>query len=288
MRVDAPVRTAFIAGCVTLVVGGLGFRVAMAQLQAFLRKEAVPLREPLDRLPASLGRWKQVGKDSVFSDALVEELGTRNYVDRLYAMDGDPAKGVVQVHVAYYTGMIDTVPHIPERCWNANGMIMLGQPEVHPITIDRSGWDLTSGPMRSSGGVRYPLADVRDAVTRRVERVAMPPTDLRMTVTTFQDPRLPNATFLGGYLFIANGDSTPSALDVRNLSFKLTDRFAYYCKVQFSARLPGPPEKVSPEFDRMTAELMQVLLPRLMRCLPDWPAIEAASDSSNPPSPASS
>jgi hypothetical protein len=288
MRVEAPVRTAFVVGCLTLVVGGLGFRLAMAQLQAFLRKEAVPLREPLDRVPVSLGRWKQVGKDSVFSDALVEELGTRNYLDRLYAMDGDPAKGVMQVHVAYYTGMIDTVPHIPERCWNANGMIMKGQPEVRPIAVDRSSWDLSTGPRRTSGDGRYPVAEVRDAVTRKSERVAMPPSDLRMTVTTFQDPRVPNMTFLGGYLFVANGDSTPSALDVRNLSFKLTDRFAYYCKVQFSARLPGPPEKVAPDFDRMTSEIMQVLLPHLMRCLPDWPSVEAASDPSTTSSPASS
>jgi hypothetical protein len=288
MRVDRPVRTAFVTGCVALLVGGLGFRVAMAQLQAFLRKEAVPLREPLDRIPVSLGRWKQVGKDSVFSDALVEELGTRNYVDRMYALDGDPAKGVMQVHVAYYTGMIDTVPHIPERCWNANGMVMLGQPEVRPIDVDRSGWDLVGGPTRADGETRYPMAEVRDSVTRKVSKVAMPPGELRMTVTTFQDPRVPNATFLGGYLFIANGDSTPSALDVRNLSFKLTDRFAYYCKIQFSARLPGPAEKVAPEFDRMTSELVQVLLPNLMRCLPDWPSVEAAANQPGTTRPASS
>ena len=274
MRVDRRVRTAFVAGCVTLVVGGLGFRVALAQLQAFLRKEAVPLREPLDRVPVSLGRWKQVGKDSVFSDALVEELGTRNYLDRIYALDGDPAKGVVQVHVAYYTGMIDTVPHIPERCWNANGMIMLGQPEVRGISIDRSAWDLQGGPQQPGSDRRYPLVEVKDAITRKTSKVAMPMGETSMTVTAFQDPRVPDITFLGGYLFVANGASTPSALAVRNLSFKLNDRYAYYCKIQFSARLPGPPEQVVPQFDRMTSELMQFLLPNLMRCLPDWPAIE--------------
>ena len=47
-----------MTGCVTLVVCGVGFRVALAQLQVFLKKEPVPLREPLDTLPAKLGRWK--------------------------------------------------------------------------------------------------------------------------------------------------------------------------------------------------------------------------------------
>ena len=279
MRVDRRVRSAFVAGCVTLVVGGLGFRVALAQLQVYLKKEPVALREPLDTLPAKLGRWKQVGKDTTFSDALIEELGTRNYLDRFYAIDGDTEKGVVEVHAAYYTGMVDTVPHIPERCWNANGLVMTGQPAVRPIAVDRSGWDLKGGPEQPGTGLRYPTTEVRDVITRRSTRVSLPLGELSMTVSAFQDPRSPRQTALGGYLFIANGALTPSALAVRNLSFKLTDRYAYYCKLQFSARLDGAPEKVLPEFDTMVGELMQHLLPHLMQSLPDWPAIERGTSS---------
>jgi hypothetical protein len=274
MRVDRRARAAFIAGCITLAAGGIGFRVAVAELQVYLRKESVPLREPLDTIPATLGRWKQVGKDAVFSDALVEELGTRNYLDRYYAVDGDPDKGVLEVHAAYYTGMIDTVPHIPERCWNANGMSMIGQPAVRPLAVDDAGWNTADGPQQPGTGARYPFTEVRDTVTRRSTRVNLPLGKLEMTVSTFQDPRSPRDTSVGGYLFIANGASTPSALAVRNLSFKLTDRYAYYCKIQFSVRLPGEPDKVLPQFDRMTADIMKSLLPQVMRCLPDWPAIE--------------
>ena len=128
--------------------------------------------------------------------------------------------------------------------------------------------------MQPGSGARYPVAEILDRKTGKISKVSMPLGDLQMTVTAFQDPRAPRATSLGGYLFIANGGTTPSALAVRNLSFKLTDRYAYYCKVQFSARIPGEPGKVLPEFGRMTADLMQTLLPQLMRCLPDWPAIE--------------
>jgi hypothetical protein len=245
----------------------------------------VALREPLDSLPAALGAWKQVGKDSVFSDALIEELGTQNYLDRFYAVDGDPSKGLMQVHAAYYTGMIDAVPHIPERCWNANGLVMSGQPMVRAMRLSGKGWDLSSGPVQPGSGERYVMAEVRDPITRKTEKVALPLGKMEMTVTAFQDPRNPKATALGGYLFIANGGVTPSALAVRNLSFKLSDRYAYYCKLQFSAQLPGSPEEVLPKFDTMTAELLEQLLPHLMRCLPDWPAIERGDSASvNSPS----
>ena len=33
----------------------------------------------------------------------------------------------LQVHISYYTGTIDDVPHIPERCWYASGLRQLGK-----------------------------------------------------------------------------------------------------------------------------------------------------------------
>ena len=42
----------------------------------------------------------------------VEELGTSQYLDRTYALDGDPEKGLASLHIAYYTGAIDDVRHM--------------------------------------------------------------------------------------------------------------------------------------------------------------------------------
>jgi hypothetical protein len=41
--------------------------------------------------------------------------------------------------------------------------------------------------------------------------------------------------------------------------------------------MPGEPDEVLPQFDRMTSELMTALLPHLMKCLPDWPSVEGAT-----------
>jgi len=37
---------------------------------------------------------------------MVESLGTEKYLTRSYAIDGDPSKGVISLHLAYYTGMM--------------------------------------------------------------------------------------------------------------------------------------------------------------------------------------
>jgi hypothetical protein len=280
MQVERAVKQAFVAACTCLALGGLGFRLAMSQLNVFLQKESVPLRSPIDELPSMLGGWKQVGKDQQLSDAVIEELGTKNYLDRAYVFQNDPTKGMLQVHVAYYTGMIDTVPHIPERCWGAAGLVMFGEPRERAPKLDQSSFNLKSGPLRPGTSLRYPQATVKELATRKDAIVNLPLGDMKMTVSIFQDPKNEGITYIGGYFFIANGTITPSALAVRNLSFKLTDRYAYYCKVQFSYRVREQPEIAITMFDQLASDLLQSLLPQLMRSLPDWPALESQSLSS--------
>jgi len=277
MQVEAQGKNAFVAACACLALGGLGFRLAMSQLNVYLQKEPVPLRAPIDELPSMLGDWKQAGKDQQLSDAMIEELGTKNFLDRTYVYKNDLAKGVFQVHIAYYTGMIDTVPHIPERCWGAAGLVMLEESQERAPKLDPSKFDLQSGPLQPGSGLRYTQATVKESVTRKDVTVNLPLGDMKMTASIFQDPKNPGFIFIGGYFFIANGSLTPSALAVRNLSFKLTDRYAYYCKVQFSYRVREHPEIAITMFDQLASDLLQSLLPQLMRSLPDWPTLESHS-----------
>ena len=277
MRVEVKEKKAFVAACLCLVIGGLGFRMAMAELKVYLQKEPVALRAPIDELPSTLGDWKQAGKDQQFSDAIIEELGTSQFLDRNYVYQNNINSGVMQVHIAYYTGMIDTVPHVPERCWGAAGLVIWGEPELRPQKLNTSKWDLQNGPTQLASGARYPQVTVKEPVTRREVKVNLPLGDIVMTTTCFQDPKKPNMTFIGGYFFIANGSLTPSALAVRNLSFRLTDRYAYYCKVQFSYRVNEQPQKAITMFDELSSDLLQSLIPQLMRSLPDWPSLENKS-----------
>ena len=104
----------------------------------------------------------------------------------------------------------------------------------------------------------------------------MPLGDYRLRITQFQDPRKPKRRLLGGYLFIANGRLTSDAYGVRALAFERTERFAYYCKVQFSMEISVSNEEDSaiPLFRESANELFVALLPHLMVRLPDWPTVE--------------
>jgi hypothetical protein len=277
MRFTRAIVPAYVALLATLAAGGLGLRAAMKSLDVYLRKEPVPLRADLGSIPTTLGRWQKLGDDQLMDAAMVESLGTDKYLTRSYALDGDAAKGVIVLHLAYYTGMIDTVPHIPERCWGAGGLVQLGEPVQLALDMPLMRAVPDVGPRNSTTGEPYPVAEVTDPVTRVTDRVALPLGDVAMTLTTFQDRRSSRTEQLGGYFFIANGRLTATTFGVRGLAFNMNDRYAYYCKVQLSARYPVGDSPSSVAFKAQSEDFLTQLLPQLMRRLPDWPAVEQRS-----------
>lgn len=276
MRAERGFRAAFIVACATLLAGAVGFRTVASAINAWLHKEPAPLRSPLSTIPTTLGSWRAIGEDTALGDAMVEALGTTFYLNRNFAIDGDPSKGVLQLHIAFYTGLIDRIPHIPERCFVAGGLIQLGVPRVLPIALDRSAWREAAGPVNNATGERYALATVRDPVTLREVEVHLPIGDTEITVIEFQDPARPDVRLIGGYFFIANGQLTPSAGGVRGLSYARTERYAYFCKVQFTGQYRGGDASFD-KYQQQVADLLQRLLPHLMLRLPDWPEYEARS-----------
>lgn len=270
-------RNAFIVMLVTLAAGGLGLRASMRALDVYLKKDPIQLRADFGSIPSTLGPWQKIGEDQQMDAAMVESLGTDKYLTRNYALGGDPARGVLSLHIAYYTGMIDTVPHIPERCWGAGGLVQLGDPTTMPLAIPGLDKVPADSAKNVATGLPYPMTTVTDPVTRVEESVALPVGDLGMTVSVFQDPRAARLEQLGGYMFIANGRATPSTFGVRALAFNLTDRVAYYCKLQLSARyqLNETPSLVA--FKAQSEDFLSYLIPQLMRRLPDWPSVESAA-----------
>jgi hypothetical protein len=276
VRFERGVLVAYVVALAVLLAGAVGFRAAVRHLDYYLVKDPVELRAPLDSIPTTLGRWRRVGEDRRFSDAIIEELGTRNYLDRTYAIDGDPRKGTIAVHLAYYTGTIDDVPHIPERCWAVAGNLMTIAPSAMPLEVDVGRWKESDDRNRATEEP-YRRATVADPVTGAVSDVSLPVGDLELTVTEFQNPKSPRQRTIGGYLFVANGRLTRSAYGVRALAYERTERKAYYCKVQFnlSGVVASDEGSLIPQYRKDVSELMTELLPQLMKALPDWPSIEA-------------
>lgn len=138
----------FVVSCIVIGVAALLLTTATASLKLHFQKQPVPIARELSAIPADLGPWKQVTKDEPLESDVEATLGTKQYIFRWYVdtrvvpqsvLDkfkdqpsdyqqamvrelADQAPGAaVQLAVTYYTGMVDTVAHIPDRCYVADG-----------------------------------------------------------------------------------------------------------------------------------------------------------------------
>ncbi len=263
---------AAVVAIVLLATSGAVLGISIRALGLYLQKSPIYPSTGLEMpdVPSETENWIKVGPDR-FEDAETEDtLGTTNYVTRTYE-EKDPADGGtprrIDIHVAYYTGSIDTVPHIPERCFVGGGMqIGAGTSVVH-LPLDDSRWI----PMRDAPGVMdgraYTTTLARGVYSNRPgQRVLLPldPQQMQLRVTEFTIPGAPN--LYAGYFFIVNGEHRSSAEGVRLLAFDLKTDYAYYLKVQFNSQNVESPEELA----EVAAELLDDLLGELMLCVPDW------------------
>lgn len=264
--------------CLSVLLGAaVGFRSAVGALKIYLRKLPIESDLRLQSLPHQTDTWVRL-TDKVEKAEMLEELGTQNYITRFWVRrqdQGNPAAPVLEMHAAYYTGMIDTVPHVPERCMVGGGFTIATGTRSLPLHIDLSGWT----PEPDSPGVySRPSYATRDAVqpdgtVRKVgvrARVRLPRgiEDLALRATQFMEPQT-GRTMWAGYFFIANGGIAHSAEDVRRLAFDLRADYAYYMKIQFSGRYESA-EALAAD----AQSLLNELLPDLLLCVPDWVEVE--------------
>jgi len=270
-------QPAFIAAMTVLVAAAVTLNGAVAALGVHLRKDSISA--PGDRRVAAIAtetrNYQRIGQDYVMTDEVVEQLGTKNHVTRAYRLK-NPAKNEpnprLELHLAYYTGMIDTVPHVPERCMTGAGWQVTGFPKAVALNLDSSDWRpddaQVSDRLRGKVFNARLLSDVsNDAKAERV-RLPFDPQSIAMLATEFAGPR--GGKLVGGYFFVANGGHTASAEGVRQLAFNLTDDYAYYLKVQVTSSDVATAEELA----AASARLLNDLLPEIMRCVPDWVEVQ--------------
>lgn len=249
-----------------LLLGAVGLNAATAFLQLTFKKLPVELRQPITAMPAEVGPWVQVTIDTPMPPEIEHELGTKDYIQRVYVdtrkadpeileqwrtaetrteelrhrlhnsvLSRDP-RGAVTLHVAYYTGGVDTVPHIPDRCMVAGGYSPVGQ---------------TSAPLD--------LGD-REVMTSFVQ---------------FQQSagQVQPTTLSVAYFFQVNGDYEHDAITgVRKRLQNLFETHGYFAKIECMSVASVPeaePAKAA------IADFLSHALPAIEACLPDWEAVQA-------------
>lgn len=291
---------AFIVAFLLLVLTAAGMAVLPGYMNVYLRKKPLDSRRHMRAVTTLTASWEQVGQDRQELEDVLKTLGTHNTVTRYYKQrhPADASRPIyLELHLAYYTGMVDTVPHVSDRCMVAGGWLPLGNSAVRPVRLDTTSW-------RRARDVPPEIADAATLTLSRLPSdpaytnfpgqevllpygliVASPETDDRRNnevpfrISTFEDPNT-QAVSMIGHFFIANNRLTPSADDVRQLAFRLTDDYAYYVKVQISmSRMGARDQRDAASFT--PADLADVaggflseMLPEIMLCLPDWLAVE--------------
>ena len=279
MNLRRLLNPAFLIALCVMSASAAGFKAAIDHYRFYLKK--LPIYAEGGRLlrsiPAETDHWIRAGSDFVEQAETLEVLGTENYVTRYYAQKGvsNGKPKIVQLHVAYYTNMIDTVPHVPERCFTGAGMNLVDGPENIALTLDTSSW-------LPSPDQRPPASPARLYTTRlsndfssfgRGRRVNLPvdltpdhPITLR--ISKYAGPN--GISNFAGYFFVGNGSWVSSAEGVRVLAFNLTDDYAYYLKVQV-----GSTDAASAaELGELASTLLSDLLGEIMTCVPDWTKVQ--------------
>lgn len=268
-------RPAFVLSSTLLIGAAIGLQAIVSVGGFYMTKKAITPDTSegaggilLQGLPVKTMSWERQGSDSVMTKENLEELGTSNQVSRWYvkpAASKEEKPTAVELHGAYYTGMIDTVPHVPERCMvGAGWQLKTTWPDVKvPLKMER--WRPKKDVAAELAGkvMEAPLLNQYGAVVRWMP-MPIGAEDLRLRVSEFSGPN--GQKLFSGYVFIANGGLSTTAEGVRLLAFNLTDDYAYYLKVQFNSARASSPEELATQ----AGMLLDELFPDLMRCVPDW------------------
>lgn len=284
-------RKAFVVALGLMVIAAGGLQAAILAMDVVLHKKKIEADRKLLSLPTETRSWVRLGEDTIEGKEMVEELGTQNYLTRRYIQKDTPEGEepvLLQLHAAYYTGMVDTVPHVPDRCLVGAGWTLRENPRNYPMELDRDlmAWveDSAASDLVGQGGPIYTaLIDPEYATERGLRRVRLPREieDLELRVSSFSLPDSDRRLY-AGYFFIANGGVASTAERVRELAFDLKSEYAYYLKVQVSSASVGSSEELA----EVAGGFFEELLPEIMRCVPDWAELEAGRYASGekPPS----
>ena len=170
------------------------------------------------------------GRTSADRKAAVSRLEVRNH-------SGD----VIHMGLTYYTGLVDTVAHIPDRCYIADGY------EPNSYTIPT--WTLTAG-----GGGTFPL---------------------QVRLISFDDATGNNRiSKCVAYVFHANGQYTSDPLEVRRILGDLQEKYGYYAKIELMEMVPSVNDADVANASSTMADFLSCSRGEIESCLPDWNAVK--------------
>jgi hypothetical protein len=258
-------RLSFTIAVLVLGLAAVGLNGATKFMKLYFQKLPVSLSLPLKEVPKQLGPWRFVGMDKPLPSDIEHTLGTEEYIFRTYVdtrvVKPDVMKALEDVDletdvsaqerlqqirqqypaacltmaVTYYTGLVDTVAHIPDRCMVADGY----QPTTDPEVVT---WDVKPHAPVEARYITFEDQTSRGAVNRNV-----------------------------AYFFHVNGEYESDPITgVRLRLQKLTERHGYYAKIELTNMV-----KDQGAAKAAMADFLGSGLPDIEKCMPDWAKVKA-------------
>ena len=267
----SPGRCAYVGVLGVLVIAAASLGTILRAFNIHVHKDAIYPESGLTipSIPREVPGFALSYEQPPLPAEIQKELGTTNYLTRQY-IESDVPEGtrprLLEVHLAYYTGLIDTVPHVPERCFVGSGSFRIDElVGVTPIRLDLDRFPVDPDVDADRHGVIYRgrTGHHSDAPGVRV-RLPQGIDKLKMNVTRFVDES--QNTTHAGYFFVANGGIAPRAEDVRGLAFNREASHAFFMKVQFTSTQVDTADELA----ELAALYLNEAFPDLMRRVPDW------------------
>ncbi|HPD32356.1 MAG TPA: hypothetical protein PLL20_20370 [Phycisphaerae bacterium] len=237
----------FVACVAMLALFAGGFQLLAAVRGFIFVKQRVDLKTPLNLLKQErLAPYKLLQPIEIQSDIL-NQLGTDQYVHWILQVPEkpeQPASGrIFSLFVTYYTGLPDAVPHAPEACYAGGGHKLIKQ-TPDEVTITSQGQQIVV-PVQV-------LEFEKESQFGRNSRIVL-------------------------YTFHANGQFRPDRTAVRLAIGSLTDRYAYFSKVEVGVDLDGR-QFTKEQAVALAKEFLRVAMPVLLEDhWPDWEAVNRRS-----------
>lgn len=254
LRGKGYLRPGFLTVVAVLLAAVLGMQTLIWAMGLVLIKKPIALQKELDQLTTTFGPYELIQRQGRLPKAQEEALGTTEYIAwylRDTRMDEGEPGSVIRLHIPYYTGQIDSVPHVPDRCFVAAGQVP-GPRNV--VTADLSGRHIRN----DDGEIT--------ALTEGGRWVSLPADRVPMTLAQFYKENRPSDTAGVAYFFIANHDFVATPEGVRIKAINPFDQHAYWAKIEVMPLGVGDSEQVR----EIVQEFLSYALPEVMLCLPDW------------------
>ena len=265
-RRTTTIALATVVGILFTALGSLN--AAIEYNNVVLNKQPLELREKLYRLANHIGPWHVVQKADELDTDILEVLGTTEYITWDYqdksAKPRSPGNRV-RLHIAYYTGIVDTVAHVPERCILASGG---KRDSIQTLTLK------LEGPQYRPDGSGFLSPSFRQPLG-----VYIPSLDIPATLFRYYLPGGKEQIHTAVYFFVANGKFYESPDKVRAQGMAPWDRYRYYCKVELGLAGVSDPQVVA----QRVSQFLSHAMPEIMACLPDWRQVTEQPRQEDPP-----